>query len=242
MALYTIADLHLSLTTDKPMDVFGSRWHDYAARLEQNWRATVSPADTVILPGDLSWGMRLPDAIPDLLWLDRLPGKKLIGRGNHDYWWDTVAKMERAFANAGITTISFLHNNAHLVEGRVVCGTRGWFFDGKVAPRDADFRKIVARETMRLEASLAEGVRLAEANGITTPPLVFLHFPPVFGGESIPSLVEVLVRYGVTDCYYGHIHGVYRIPQTILWEGIRMTLISADYLDFVPFRIPDIYE
>lgn len=238
MALYTIADLHLSLAADKPMDVFGSRWQSYAERLEQNWLATVTPADTVVLPGDLSWGMRLSDALPDLLWLDRLPGKKLIGRGNHDYWWDTAAKMERAFAEAGITTISFLHNNAHVAEGRVLCGTRGWFFDGKTAPRDGDFAKISAREAMRLSASLAEGERLAREQGITAPPLVFLHFPPVFQGACIPELVEILKQYGVEDCFFGHIHGVYRIPQTTLWEGIRMTLISADYLDFTPHRIP----
>jgi predicted phosphohydrolase len=182
--------------------------------------------------------MRLEDAIPDLVWLDQLPGKKLIGRGNHDYWWDTVAKMERAFDAAGITTISFLHNNAHLVEGRVLCGTRGWFFDGKTAPRDGDFAKISAREAMRLEASLAEGERLAAAQGISTPPLVFLHFPPVFGDACIPELVEILQKHHVTDCFFGHIHGVYNIPQTTTWGGIRMTLISADYLDFTPYRIP----
>ena len=242
MSLYTIADLHLSLNSDKPMDVFGTRWQDYAKRLEAHWLQTVSPTDTVVLPGDLSWGMRLPDAIPDLLWLDSLPGKKLIGRGNHDYWWDTVAKMERAFDEAGITTVSFLHNNAHVAEGRVLCGTRGWFFDGKTAPRDGDFSKISAREAMRLEASLAKGQCLAQAHGITAPPLVFLHFPPVFGGACIPELIEILKRYEVSDCFFGHIHGVYHIPQTTLWEGIRMTLISADYLNFTPYRIPNIYE
>lgn len=237
MAIFTIADLHLSTTADKPMDVFGSRWENYVEKIERGWRSVVTDADTVVLPGDLSWGMRLCDALPDLSFLDRLPGKKLIGRGNHDYWWDTVAKMERAFAEHGITTIDFLHNNAHVVEGQVLCGTRGWFSDDKVAPRDSDFAKISAREAMRLEASLVAGARLAATYGITTPPIVFLHFPPLFGGNATPEILDILVKYGVRTCYFGHIHGVYRVPQTTDWQGVALSLISADFLDFVPHRI-----
>ncbi len=237
MAIFTIADLHLSFAAKKPMDVFGARWNGYTEKLAAAWRETVTDTDTVVIPGDISWGMRLPEALPDLVWLDRLPGKKLIGRGNHDYWWDTAAKMRRAFAEVGITTIDFLHNNAYLVEGEVLCGTRGWFSDGKTAPRDGDFAKISAREAIRLEAGLQAGEALARANGITVPPIVFLHFPPILGDAATPELLAVLANHGVRRCYFGHIHGMYRLPPTFVHGEMECTLISADFLDFTPYRI-----
>ncbi len=219
------------------MEIFGARWQDHARRVEENWRKTVKEDDTVLLPGDLSWAIDLEGAKKDLLWLDSLPGRKWLGKGNHDYWWTTVKKMEAFFAECGIATLSFLHNRAVVAEGKILCGARGWFQDEKHAPKDADYDKIVAREAGRLEMSLCDGQKRAEQAGIPFAPIAFLHFPPVFLGDACPEILSVLTRYGVTDCYYGHIHGKYDLPPTLEYQGIRFHIISADYLQFCPKRI-----
>ncbi len=237
MAIYAMADLHLSLTGNKPMDIFGARWQNYQQKIETAWKQTVTAADTVVIPGDISWGISLEESTQDLLFLDRLPGKKLIGRGNHDYWWATASKMDAFFAKNGITTIAYLHNCAHLVEGHILCGSRGWYFEGKQAPREADHQKIVNRECLRLQMSLRAGEALAAQAGILAPPTVFLHFPPVFGDYLCRPLVEVLKAHGVTDCYYGHIHGNYEIPPVFSFENIRFHIIAADYLQFCPKKV-----
>ncbi len=239
MAVYAMADLHLSLSVNKPMEVFGHRWQDHADRIEQAWRATVRENDTVVVPGDISWGIDLEEAKADLLWLDRLPGKKLLGKGNHDYWWMTVKKMEQFFSEHGITTLSFLYNRAEIAEGLTLCGCRGWFVGEKLSPKEVDYQKIVLREAGRLERSLLDGKRQCEIEGIPFVPLAFLHFPPVFGPYVTAEIVEVLQRYQVKDCYFGHIHGVYDAPACAEYEGIRYHLISADYLNFTPLRLPD---
>jgi len=233
MSLFSIADLHLSLTTDKPMDKFGSRWQGYTEKLEKRWRAVVTDSDTVIVPGDISWGIDLDEALADLKFLDSLPGRKIIGKGNHDYWWSTVTKMKAFFAENNITTIDFLYNNAHETEDAIIAGTRGWYVEEKLqVTENADYDKIVARENARLEISLKEAARLRELTG--KPILVYFHFPPVFKSFRCDEFVETMKKYSVKNCYFGHIHSNYLIPRTVETDGISMTIISADYLDFVP--------
>lgn len=233
MALYVIADTHLSEQTEKPMDIFGCRWNNWTERLCQSWRAAVCENDTVVIPGDISWGMSLEEAGADLKFLDNLPGKKIIGKGNHDYWWATLRKNEDFFKKEGITTVKHLYNNSFLVEDKVICGCRGWYNDEKISPRNADYDKIVAREAGRLRRSLESAKIYPEDK----ERLVFFHFPPVFGTFVCGELVQILKDYGVKRCYYGHIHGKYDIEQTAEHEGIEFTLISADYLNFRPFAI-----
>ncbi|MGM9647336.1 MAG: metallophosphoesterase [Eubacteriales bacterium] len=236
MALYTIADPHLSLSKHKPMDIFGSRWQDHTDRLTKGWTAVVDEDDTVLVGGDISWGISLDEAVPDLALIDSLPGKKIFLRGNHDYWWNTLQKNNEYLAANGLTTIDFLQNNAHICEDFVICGTRGWYNDPGVAPKEADYKKIVTREAIRLEFSLKAGSGIADGREM----LAFFHFPPYYGDYICKELIELLHAYGVKRAYFGHIHGQYRIPPSAEFEGIRFTVTSSDYLSFVPLRIfPD---
>lgn len=231
MALFTLADTHLSFSTSKPMDIFGSRWKNHHEKLADGWNRTVAPDDTVIVGGDLSWGISLEEALDDLLFLDKLNGQKILLRGNHDYWWTTQKKVTDFFAANGITTMKLLQNNAYLAEGVAICGTRGWYSDSANAPEDSDYQKIVARETQRLKLSL---------DAVKDPSLekiVFMHFPPVFEHYVCRPLVEVLKEYGVKRCYFGHIHGVYQVAPMRHFEGIDFHLVSADYLNFTPLFI-----
>ncbi len=229
MSLFVIGDTHLSLSTDKPMDVFGG-WDAHEQRLETHWREVVSDTDTVVIPGDISWGMSLEEAKADFAFLDKLPGKKLLMKGNHDYWWCTRRKMDTFFEENGFSTLRILHNDAVAVEDTVaVCGTRGWFYD---AEQDAD-QKVLNREVGRLRTS----VQAAVDTGLT--PIAFLHYPPVWGDERCQVFLDVLKEYGVTRCYYGHVHGP-GIRQAFNGEidGIRLQLASADALKFVPLHVP----
>ena len=235
MALYTIADTHLSGSVAKPMDVFGKRWVDYVEKLKRGWEAVVTPNDTVILPGDLSWGLNLSEAAVDLRWIDALPGKKIIGKGNHDLWWQSEKKLKEFFESNGLTTLSLLHNNACVTEDTVICGSRGWFYDPKQSPEGADPVKIAAREVIRTELSLKAGLALDEGQGREI--LLFFHFPPVYRDFVSRELIDLMKCYGVKRCYYGHLHNAYDIPPTFSFEGIEMTIVSADYLHFVPLRI-----
>ncbi|NLE12696.1 MAG: serine/threonine protein phosphatase [Clostridiales bacterium] len=234
MAVYAIADTHLSTELDKPMDVFGSRWKGYTEKLETAWRETVAGGDTVVVPGDISWAMHIEEALPDLHFLDSLPGTKILGRGNHDFWWETVKKLNGIFLREGITSLRLLYNNAFYVDGLAICGTRGWFYDQNNAPKGTDYKKLIAREALRL------GMSLDAANSVAPPDAeraVFLHFPPKFGDFVCRELIDVMKARGVRRCFCGHIHGVYDLPQTELFEGLELTLISADYLNFTPLRI-----
>lgn len=234
MALFAISDLHLSLAAPKSMDVFGHRWQGYTEKLEKNWRAVVKDCDTVVIPGDISWAMKLSEAERDLKFLDSLPGRKIIGKGNHDYWWTTVGKMKSRLAEWGITTIDFLHNNAYSAENFIICGSRGWFLEERLQNiDDADYALVCAREVLRLRASLDAGVALRETEG-DRPILVYLHFPPVFGDFVCRDIVELMKEYGVGNCFYGHLHGNYSLPKSFDFEGIKMTVVAADHLDFVP--------
>ncbi|MBQ4562391.1 MAG: metallophosphoesterase [Clostridia bacterium] len=233
MALFVLADTHLSITTHKPMDIFGSRWKDHTDRIRQEWEAVVSPDDTVVIPGDISWGMNFEEAREDFLFLDSLPGHKLISKGNHDYWWATKSKQDAFFEKEGITTISQLYNNAYKVDEYMVCGSRGWYNDDHNAPKDSDYQKIVNREVGRMELS----IKAANDIDPKLEKLMFLHFPPVFGDYVCEEIVDCLVSNGIRRCYYGHIHGKYSCPPVTSYRGIDFYIISADYLDFKPMLI-----
>ena len=236
MSVFAIADLHLSTlkSTDKSMEVFGKRWDGYISRIEKNWRHLVSDSDTVVIPGDVSWALSLEEAESDLKFLDSLPGKKIIGKGNHDFWWATMRKHEAFFEKHGIKTISFLFNNAHEADGCIIAGTRGWYLeeDAKNAPDNADFKKLMNREILRLKTSLAFAKPLSEQSG--KPIVAFMHFPPFWNEKESEGLIELLLEYGVKRVYFGHIHGNYSVPPSFEYKGIEMNIISADYLGFIP--------
>ena len=228
MALYAIGDTHLSFGTDKPMDVFGGGWTGYVERLSRGFEI-VEPGDTVVLCGDLSWGMSLEEAREDFSFLNALPGQKVVLKGNHDYWWTTAAKMERFFRENGFDTLSRLHNNCRLYGDVALCGTRGWFYEEDRGEHSA---KIFNRELLRLEASLkAAGDR---------EKICFLHYPPVYQGYRCREIMDLMERYGVTRCCYGHLHGgSHRLAVSGPVGGVDYQLVSADYLGFCPRKIMD---
>ena len=229
MALYAIGDLHLSLGSDKPMDVFGGRWSGYVDKLREGF-AGLTEEDTTVLCGDLSWGMSLAEAREDFLFIDRLPGRKIVLKGNHDYWWSTASAAYKFFAANGISTIEILNNNCLLYGETALCGTRGWFYEEERGSEHD--RKIMLRELGRLEVSLkAAGER---------EKIAFLHYPPKFAAYECPEILEMLGRYGVKECYYGHIHGkgcsaAFRGVK----NGVKYELVSADQLMFRPLRVRD---
>ncbi len=221
------------------MDVFGSRWQGYTEKIEKNWRAVVKDGDTVVIPGDVSWAMRLTEAEADFRFIDSLPGEKIVGKGNHDLWWTTASKMEAFLSDAGITSIKFLYNNAYLRDGVVIAGTRGWFPEERLMTSktlaDADFKKLVGREEIRLRASLEAADKLRREAGVPGAPIfVYLHFPPLFEGFRVDGMMKVLSDFGVTKCFFGHIHANYSVPPAVEEDGVSLSIISADYLNFVP--------
>ena len=241
-----MSDLHLSTdsATNKSMEVFGRRWIGYTEKIRKNWEAVVSPDDTVVIPGDISWALTLEDSLSDFQFIQSLPGKKLIGKGNHDFWWSTASKMNRFFTAHGIDSVRILYNNAYVVEDAVLCGTRGWFLDEKqqLTVGSVDYRRIVNREVIRLRLSLDQAFRLrdeqAALTGRTSPIAVFLHFPPVWLDFVCREFVDVLHEYDIRECWFGHIHGMYGMPRSFDFEGISMTLCSSDFLNFqlMPIR------
>lgn len=231
MALYVIADLHLSEDTHKPMDVFGKAWDNHKGRLEAAWRDTVSQEDTVVVPGDISWGMRFENTEKDLMFIHSLPGRKLIGKGNHDYWWGTLTKLYDFRNRIGALSIDFLFNNAFKAGNKIICGTRGWFPDGSYGPED---EKIVLREAGRLRRSLEAGRALQEEGDEL---LVFLHYPPSFGGVKCKPLADILWEYDIKRCYYGHLHGINPAATEKSLGKTDLFLIAADALGFKPLKI-----
>ncbi len=227
MALYAIGDLHLSLGSDKPMDVFGENWQDHAQKLKNGF-ACVGPGDLTVLCGDLSWAISLEEAEEDFRFIHGLPGKKVLLKGNHDYWWSTAAKAYRFFEEKGFDSLQILHNNSILYGDTALCGTRGWFFEEETGGEHD--RKIMRREIMRLEASLqAAGER---------EKLVFLHYPPIYKNYECPEILELLERHRVRLCCYGHIHGKGCASAFRGWRGCtEFRLLSADAVDFRPVKL-----
>ena len=229
MALYAIGDLHLSLSSDKPMDVFGEGWRDYVQRIRDAF-AKLNDDDVSVLCGELSWGMSLEESLEDFKFINALPGRKLIMKGNHDYWWNTATKMEKFFARHELTTLEILHNNCKFYGDIALCGTRGWFYE--LDNQGTHNEKVLLREVGRLETSLkAAGER---------EKLVFLHYPPIYQGYTCPEILRLLRDYGVRQCYYGHLHGAsHRRSIEGEYNGTHFSLVAADYLEFIPKKICD---
>ena len=227
MAIYTIGDLHLSLGCEKPMDIFPG-WQGYMEKLERHWNTLVRPEDTVVLGGDISWGISLAEANGDFALIESLPGKKIILKGNHDLWWETAAKMHRFFEENGFTTMEFLHNNCYFYGKTALCGTRGWPFEEDFS--DPHNEKIFRRELLRLEASLKLGAAQDPEEIIC-----FLHYPPLYANFRCGPMIELMQKYGVRRCIYGHLHS-----DSLRWavegmhEGIEWRLVSGDHVDFTP--------
>lgn len=227
MALYAIGDLHLSLGTNKPMDVFGPKWANYVERIQENF-SKLNDDDVIVIAGDISWGMSLEQSLPDFQFIDALPGRKILLKGNHDYWWGTASKMKKFFAEHDITTLDILYNNAFFYGDHAICGTRGWFYEE--AGGEAHDRKIMLREVGRLETSL-------KAAGDKTK-LVFLHYPPKYLGYECPEILDLLDAYHVPLCCYGHIHSRgCRSAFQGMYHDTEFRLLSADYISFCPRRI-----
>lgn len=225
------------------MEVFGPRWSNYVQRLQTNWSAVVTAEDSVVIPGDISWALTLPQARSDLHFLDALPGHKYIGKGNHDFWWSTAAKMEQFFKAENIHTISLLNNNAWDCEDFILCGTRGWYQDPTCdnMPPHTDCTKLIAREAIRLRISLEAGQKL-QAAAPHKEMLVFLHFPPLWNDLRCEALISLLQEFHIRRCYFGHIHGNYTAPRSFVDNGILYSLIAADHLAFAPRPILPDYE
>ena len=229
MALYAIGDLHLSFGSDKPMDIFGPRWDGYVEKLRRGFER-LGAEDCCVICGDLSWAMSLEGAREDFLFIDSLPGRKIILKGNHDYWWSTASKAMKMFETWGIGTIGILHNNCCSYGDVAICGTRGWFYEEETGSQHD--RKIMLREIGRLETSLkAAGER---------DKYVFLHYPPKYGDYECPEILELLSRYSAKLCCTGHIHGpgLRRIFEGRLGQTEFKT-VSGDYVDFIPQKILD---
>ena len=240
MSVYVMADLHLCTdNASKSMEVFGNRWKDYQNRIAINWNKLVSPDDTVIIPGDISWALTLEDAVSDIKFLGALNGKKVIMKGNHDFWWTSVTKMNALFDKLGVTNISILHNNALIVENYVVAGSRGWFVDPSAQTKNvnADFDKINNRELIRLKISLDTAKTLISEQEENKELITFFHFPPVWGDFKNDGILNLLNEYEVKRCYFGHIHGNYSTNGSFFEGEINMNLISADFLNFTPLHI-----
>ncbi|MCM1363911.1 MAG: metallophosphoesterase [Faecalibacterium sp.] len=224
MSLFALGDTHLSFGTNKPMDIFRG-WNDYEKRLEKNWRAIVNEDDTVVIAGDISWAMKLEEAVSDFKFLNSLPGRKIIMKGNHDYWWQTKKKLDEFVKANDFDTIEIMFNNAFKVGDFVVCGSRGWFYD---AEKSADM-KVLKREAGRLKMSIDCAKQLGGE------PIVFLHYPPVTQTQECEEIMNVLKSEDIKRCYYGHLHGESTLNS---FNGIRdeveFRLISADYLGFCP--------
>ncbi|MBR4910294.1 MAG: metallophosphoesterase [Clostridia bacterium] len=226
MRLFAISDLHLSFTSNKPMDIFAG-WENYQDRLYENWQKIVSANDTVVIAGDVSWGISLEESLADFKFLNSLNGKKIIIKGNHDYWWSTVSKIRTFFKENALDTLDVLHNSCYPIEESAICGTRGWVYDG-TGEKDI---KVINRECGRLERSIVAALELNKK------PIVFLHYPPVYGDYVCKEIVEILKKYGIDSLYYGHIHGgsIYKtLPQ---YNGIVLKNLSADRVSFTPVLI-----
>ncbi len=227
MALFAIGDLHLSLSDDKPMDIFGEIWKNHPQKLIEGF-SCVGENDLTVLCGDLSWALSLEGAKEDFAFMDRLPGQKLILKGNHDFWWSTATKAYRFFDENGFSTMRILHNNAFIYGDHALCGTRGWFYEEEHGT--AHDRKMLLREVSRLETSLKAGGDREK--------IVFLHYPPVYQDYRCEEILQLLQEYRVKKCFYGHIHGRGRSLAFNGWIGCtEFRLVSADHLRFQPMRI-----
>jgi predicted phosphohydrolase len=212
------------------MDIFGSRWDNHAEKFETEWKKVVKDTDTVVIPGDISWASSFEQVYEDLKFINDLPGKKLIGKGNHDYWWATMNKLTNFKEEKKLSTIDFLFNNAYAVENKIICGTRGWVNEFGVKSED---ERLIKREAARLEISLNEGMKLKEQYP-DNEMIVFLHYPPIFGEFMNLDILDILYRFDITKVYFGHLHNVRQEQLDKEYIGIKLNLVACDYVDFVP--------
>ncbi len=234
MALYAISDLHLPIGVDKPMDIFGSKWENYVGRLEENWKNIVTDNDTVVIPGDVSWAMYLEESIPDFAFINSLPGRKIISKGNHDYWWTTMSKLNKFLEENEFNSIEFMQNNAIMYKNIAICGTRGWSYLGNGEASEDD-RKIYERELGRLELSINDAKKYNPERIIA-----FFHFPPINTDLAETGFSKILKENGINLCLYGHLHNAIR--QNIVegeHDGIKYMLVSCDYRGFMPTKLCD---
>lgn len=234
MSIYVIGDLHLSFSVDKPMDIFGNNWENHAEKIKTNWIKKVTESDTVILPGDFSWATYLEDSYKDFEFLNSLPGKKILSKGNHDYWWTTVTSMKKFLMKNNFLNIDFLFNNSFLIENKIITGTRGWINTWK-SPENY---KILKRENERLKLSIKNGIKeFGEDKEIIS----FIHYPPFYKEQIIPEeidFIKTLNDYGVKKCYYAHLHSEsHKEAFEGIIENINFKLVSSDYLDFKLYKV-----
>ena len=227
MALYAIGDLHLCLGAPKPMDVFGGNWTGYMDKLKEGM-SVITDADTTVLLGDLSWALSLEESAADFAWINEIPGKKIILKGNHDYWWSTAAKFNKFCEANGFEDLHLLNNNCFEYEDWAICGTRGWFFEEERS--GAHDEKVFKRELCRLESSLKAAGEKRK--------MVFLHYPPRYKGYECKEILELLEKYEVRRCFYGHLHGgSHKLAMEGLWDGVEYRLVASDYLNFRPYQV-----
>lgn len=227
MALYAIGDLHLCLGAQKPMDIFGGAWVGYMDKLKEGL-SVIGPEDTTVLLGDLSWALDLQEANADFSWINEIPGKKIILKGNHDYWWSTAAKFQKFCDENGFKDMYLLNNNHYSYQSWAICGTRGWFFEEERSSGHDE--KVFRRELMRLEASLMSAGEKTK--------LVFLHYPPKYKGYECSEIIALLKKYNVRQCFYGHLHGAsHGLAMEGIWDGIDYRLVAADKLNFKPLLV-----
>lgn len=233
MALYTISDLHLPLGVDKPMDIFGARWENYVERIREQWQSKVAAEDLVILPGDFSWATYLEETKKDFEFLESLPGKKILLKGNHDYWWTTMSKMRRFVGENQYESVDFLQNDCVMYNDIAIAGSRGWSYIGKDMPTKKEDIEIYEREKIRLELSI-EAAKKHNPKEI----IVFMHYPPITVDCPENGFTEIFERHGIKKCVYGHIHG--RQEKTAIkgeFKGVEYLLVSCDCVDFSPVKL-----
>ena len=232
MSVYTLADLHLSFSVDKPMDIFGPNWQAHTEKLLEYWNYMVKNEDTVIVGGDISWSMNVEEAYEDFKFINELNGNKIIMKGNHDYWWQSLKKLNEFVEENSFDTIRFMHNSAYEVENIIVAGSRGWSCESSPSAQD---KKIIDREAIRFDLSIKEAERLRGDSGKEI--VVFSHYPVLTPGEETSPILEVLVKHGIKRLYYGHLHQVNESRLIKRAGGIDLELVSADYRMFTPVRI-----
>ena len=216
------------------MDIFGYNWENHAEKIKNDWLSKVKETDTVILPGDFSWATYITEAYEDFKFLNELPGKKIMSKGNHDYWWTTVTSMKRYLKENEFNNIDFLFNNSYLIEDKVIVGTRGW----QNSYRVAEDYKILKRENDRLKLSIQDGIK---NYGVDKEFIAFIHYPPFYKEENIPEeidFIKTLKEYGIKRCFYAHLHGEsHRDAIEGIVDGIEYKLVSSDFLEFKLLQI-----
>ena len=236
MSIYVIGDLHLSFGQDKPMNIFGENWNDHANKIKNNWIKKVKEDDLVVLPGDFSWAMHLEDAFEDFKYLSKLPGTKLLLKGNHDYWWSTLNKMKNYLNENGFKKIDFIYNSAYLYNNKIIVGTRGWSLQDS-----ENSNKMIHRENERLKLSIEDGIKQF---GIDKEIICFMHYPPINSKNIMKNnhleFFSTMKQYNVKRCYYGHLHGKSHMEAiNEIVEGIKFQLVSSDYINFDLIKIED---